>query len=258
MPEEMQNDVAAVVRPNGSSKVLLVCEHASNSIPEQFNQLGLDEETLHSHIAFDPGAWDLSIKLSVLMDATLVHSSASRLLYDCNRPPEATDAIPERSEIFDVPGNKNLSKQQKQERARLFYEPFKQLLTDTLKQRSAVTAIVTIHSFTPIYNGQQRAVELGVLHDSDTRLADQILNLASSHLTLDTQRNQPYGPEDGVTHTLKLHGINNGLLNVMLEVRNDLLSTDTQRSVLAKELSELLTQAYSACMASSAALGDAS
>ncbi len=258
MAEQTHKNVATVVRPKGASKLLLVCEHASNSIPDQFDQLGLDEDTLQSHIAFDPGALDLSVKLSGLLDATLVHSGASRLLYDCNRPPEASDAIPERSEIYDVPGNKGLSIEQRQERSRLFYEPFKQLLATTLAQRSIATAIVTIHSFTPSYNGHARTVELGVLHDSDTRLADQVIALAPSHLSLVTKRNQPYGPEDRVTHTLKLHGIKNGLLNVMLEVRNDLLATESQRTALAQDLSELLAQACSACLSSSVVVGDAS
>ena len=167
MTEPIHNDVAMVVRPDGASPLLLVCEHASNAIPDQYDQLGLDETALRGHIAFDPGALELSIKLSDLLDATLVHGCASRLLYDCNRPPEANDAIPERSEIFNVPGNRGLSLEQKQERVRLFYEPFKQLLAHTLSKRSAATAIVTIHSFTPIYNGHVRAVELGVLHDND-------------------------------------------------------------------------------------------
>ena len=253
MAEQLHNDVATVVRPKGASPLLLVCEHASNAMPAQFDQLGLDDITLQSHIAFDPGALDLATKLSALLDATLVHSCASRLLYDCNRPPEASDAIPERSEIFAVPGNKGLSSEQKRTRARLFYEPFRQLLASTLAQRSVVTAIVTIHSFTPVYNGHARAVELGVLHDDDSRFADEIIALAPSHLSLDVRRNQPYGPEDGVTHTLKLHGIENALHNVMLEVRNDLLATDDQRMALAKELGELLAQASSACFSSSVA-----
>lgn len=257
MADQLHSNVATVVRPEGASPLLLVCEHASNAIPAQFDQLGLDDITLQSHIAFDPGALDLAAKLSDLLDATLVHSCASRLLYDCNRPPEASDAIPERSEIYDVPGNKGLSHEQKQGRARLFYEPFKQLLAGTLARRSTATAVVTIHSFTPVYNDNARAVELGVLHDNDSRLADEIIASAPSHLSLDVQRNQPYGPEDGVTHTLKLHGIANGLHNVMLEVRNDLLATDDQRSALAKQLSELLAQAASACFSSSVASSDA-
>jgi len=89
---------------------------------------------------------------------------------------------------------------------------------------------VTLHSFTPLYHGAQRLTEIGVLHDADTRLADAMLVTAGHHTKMRVARNDPYGPQDGVTHTLKEHGA--GHLNVMLEVRNDLIATpDTQRAM---------------------------
>ena len=250
-----------MLRPRGESPLLFICEHASNFIPEEYHQLGLDQSTANSHIAFDPGALELAVNLSNQLDATLVHGTVSRLLYDCNRPPTAIDAIPERSEIFTVPGNKELSEAQRRERVERIYRPFEQLVTNTVAQRSAETAIVTIHSFTPVYNGHARSVEFGVLHDVDSRLADAVIDLAASGLDLNVQRNQPYGMEDGVTHTLKVHGVEHNLLNVMLEVRNDLLSTQSQREAMAEQLGTLLTDAYANATSKSvskATTGDAS
>ena len=34
---------------------------------------------------------------------------------------------------------------------------------------------MTVHSFTPIYNGTRRELGLGVLHDADRRFADAFL-----------------------------------------------------------------------------------
>ena len=56
-----------------------------------------------------------------------------------------------------------------------------------------------------------------------------------------------YGPEHGVTHTLKRHGLENGLLNVMIEVRNDLLPTQDACRGVADELYDLLTNALDRC-----------
>lgn len=251
----LSEPVANIVRPQGSSPLLLICEHASNVIPPEFNQLGLPQDRLDSHIAFDPGALDLAKLLSERLDATLIYSGASRLLFDCNRPPEASDAMPARSEVFDIAGNANLTAQQKQERVAKFYDPFKDLLTTTIDNRRDIEGIVTVHSFTPVYKGEKRAVEFGVLHDSDARFADQVLAAAASHTHMLTKRNQPYGPEDGVMHTLKVHGIAKKLLNVMLEVRNDKLADRDQLELIAGELSQLLSTAFQLCRPSRPSTG---
>ncbi len=94
-----------VVNLNGDHPVLLVCEHAKAKIPEQFQMLGLKQEHQESHIAWDPGAFTTAEFLSRNLNAPLVHASVSRLLYDCNRPPDAEDAMPARSENIDIPGH---------------------------------------------------------------------------------------------------------------------------------------------------------
>jgi len=72
-------------------------------------------------------------------------------------------------------------------------------------------------------------------------LADVLLARAAAHSDLLFERNQPYGPQDGVTHTLKEHAIANGLLNVMLEIRNDLIATPIQQDAIAGMLAGWLS-----------------
>lgn len=55
--------------------------------------------------------------------------------------------------------------------------------------------LVTVHSFTPVYFGQPRAVEFGVIHDADDRLACAI---ARQETGLLTRLNEPYSAADGV------------------------------------------------------------
>lgn len=243
-----ESDAVEVLNEDGEGAVLLLCEHASNFIPERLNGLGLDQSARTSHIAWDPGAREVSLALSRMLDAPFVASRVSRLVYDCNRPPEAAGAMPERSESTDVPGNRDLSTAERQARIEAVYAPFCNAVAKLIEKRKAAglpTVLVTIHSFTPVYFGQPREVEIGILHDSDSSLADLMLAEAHALPHRKIERNAPYGPEDGVTHSLKLHGIENGLPNVMLEVRNDLIRDTAGQKALTDELLTLLRPALS-------------
>lgn len=231
-----------ICRPTGSSSVVLVCEHASHHIPLAYKGLGLSQADLTSHAAWDPGALAVAQKLSQHLDAALVASQISRLVYDCNRPPHATDAMPERSEVITVPGNRDLSQAERDARVAAIYRPFHAALRRVIHQ-TAHPIIVTVHSFTPVYHGQVRSVEIGILHDSDARLADAMLQTALAHTTAEVQRNQPYGPEHGVTHTLQEHGVKAGHPNVMIEIRSDLIETATQQDRMAAVIAKWIADA---------------
>lgn len=219
------------VNADGASSVVLVCEHASHYIPPEYAGLRLSQGDAKSHAAWDPGALGVATHLSKRLDATLVAGRVSRLVYDCNRPPEADDAMPARSELIDVPGNRALSAEDRAQRVEKIYWPFRTELERVIASTTD-PVIVTVHSFTPIYNGKQRSVEIGILHDRDTRLADAMLAVAVAHTSLRVMRNEPYGSDDGVTHTLQEQGLKHGHLNVMLEIRNDLIGTpETQEKI---------------------------
>lgn len=231
-----------VVHAEGVSGTVLVCEHASAFFPPDLNALGLPPDMQESHAAWDPGALGVARVLSERLDAPLVAGAVSRLIYDCNRPPEASSAILDQSEGRDIPGNIGLSGADRADRVVRYYLPFEAAVRDTMDTANA-RILVTVHSFTPVFMGQTRAVEIGILHDSDTRLADAMLAISSKHTALRIERNAPYGPEDGVTHTLKLHGLSRGIPNVMLEVRNDLIATAQQQQELGEMLAGWITRA---------------
>ncbi|MFP7672299.1 N-formylglutamate amidohydrolase [Marivita sp. S0852] len=241
--------VAEVINPTGTSPICLVCEHASAVIPASLSDLGLAPQHRHSHAVWDIGARDLAVALSNTLNAPLVASRISRLVYDCNRPPSAPDAIPARSEVIDVPGNLGLSDADKAARVADVYAPFRSLLSQTLDGFAFAPTLVTLHSFTPVWHGKRRDVELGLLHDRDDRLAKAMLQHAPETVT--TRLNAPYSVTDGVTHTLREHAIARGLHNVMIEVRNDLISdqqgvtrfSDILNDMLSKALTTLAAQA---------------
>lgn len=244
-----EGDPVALENAAARGRVILVCEHASRLLPKALGTLGLSEEALASHIAWDPGALAVARRMAADLDATLIFQRFSRLAYDCNRPPESPAAMPEKSEIFDVPGNAGLDQAARDARTQALYLPFRDALSRLVKSRIAegrAPVVVTIHSFTPIYFGKPRAVEIGVLHDSDSRLADAMLAAANREGDrYDVRRNEPYGPADGVTHTLREHGLANGIANVMIEVRNDLIQDEAGIRAVADYLAGLLVEGLS-------------
>jgi predicted N-formylglutamate amidohydrolase len=222
---------------------VLICEHASNLLPRTLGTLGLPESALQRHIAWDIGAAEVARRLSRLIDAPLVLQRYSRLAYDCNRPPDSADAMPETSETTHIPGNRNLSPADKLARTREIYRPFHAAIADLLDRRAAEgvrSLVVTIHSFTPVYKGKSRAVELGILHDRDTDLSAKLI---TSFPMVDARLNEPYGPKDGVLHTLSLHAAPRGLRHAMIEIRNDLLSDERGQEEWAERLSVSLVHA---------------
>ena len=224
--------------------VLVICEHASNRIPEAMGNLGLTPEIAQSHIGWDPGALGVATHLAQAMPSVLVHGTVSRLVYDCNRPPDAETAIPARSEVYDIPGNTSLSNVARKARIDQVYRPFERAVRDQIaNHKASLTIIVTVHSFTPVFNGLAREVELGVLHGQDDRLALAMMRLDDAVKGFDLRLNEPYSAQDGVAHTLDLHGAGNGLLNVMIEIRNDLIATSAAQAEMAERLGQWIAAA---------------
>ena len=227
----------------GAAALILVCEHASNAIPQEYANLGLPDHLLKFHVAWDPGALKVAQILSTKLDAPLLATNYSRLLYDCNRPPNAPDAIPTQNEIFNIPGNRNLSEEARLKRIEQFYRPFETALKNTVEAKLAQgqrPMLVTIHSFVPIFKAIARKVEIGILHSHDRRLADYLMEQSLNDTDYIVQRNEPYGPEDGVTHTIDWIGRGYDLPNVMIEIRNDLIAEQAGIAKIAYWLTDRL------------------
>ncbi len=226
---------------------MLVCEHASNYIPSHLSNLGLTEDVLHSHVAIDIGALELAQSISLLLDAPMVASEVSRLVYDVNRPPNALDAMPQQSEIHTIPGNLDLGEEEIQFRVNQYYQPFKQAIKKQLAEFDQKPILITVHSFTPVYHGEHRSVDVGFIYSKPNSLALNLVSRGQQQEDFNVQANAPYGPEHGVTHTLDLHGNENDLLNVMIEVKNSLLETPQQLELMARFLATLISETASSC-----------
>src|SRR5258706_15679634 len=92
-----EQEAVEVVNGDGTSRFVLICDHASPVLPRALGTLGLAEEDLRTHIAWDIGALGVARHLALELDAPLLYQRYSRLVIDCNRPLVAPDSIPETS-----------------------------------------------------------------------------------------------------------------------------------------------------------------
>lgn len=232
----------------GSAPIVLICEHASCYIPDEFDGLGLDAHVLQSHIAWDIGALHVAQGLADILDAPLVFCGVSRLLYDCNRPPTAQDCIPRVSEDIHILGNNDISESENALRRSLIHDLFHAAVANIIQVHAQRTqqavAVVTIHSFTPEYLGQQRTVEIGFLHHNDTRLSEACQAVEKKRGVYVIALNQPYDASHGVTYTLCRHGDTNQYPSVMIEIKNTLIDTTLKTDAIASHLAHTLQTAY--------------
>lgn len=239
-------DPVHVENKDGLSPVVIICEHAGRLLPKEYGLLGISEESMASHIAWDIGAASLSTLLAQRLNAPLIMQRYSRLFFDCNRSLNASDAMVTMSDNVSIPGNKDLSNEDRCARHALVYQPFFEAINGILDRRVAdkrPSIIISIHSFTGLYKGERRNLDFGIIHDSDSRLADAIISGANDDSGYLYARNEPYSSKDGVTHTLLVHGIKRGIPNVMLEVRNDLIDNLDGQENWAERLAGLIKAA---------------
>ena len=86
----------------GKSPFLLTCDHYGRLIPSMLGDLGLPDEERKRHIGWDIGIAGVAERMSAALDAHLVAQRYSRLVIDCNRPPQAASSIPLISEATKI------------------------------------------------------------------------------------------------------------------------------------------------------------
>lgn len=236
-----------VVNATGASPVFLLCEHAGRAVPASLATLGLDASLMDTHIAWDIGAAATARQLSVLMDAPLVLQRYSRLVIDTNRPLCAPDCIPEISDETPVPGNTGLDGIARAQRYDEIHRPLHNTVSNMLDARAAAgrpSALVTIHSFTPVFAGQVRPMSVGILYNRDARLAQALYETLKQVAPGDMiALNAPYKVDDASDYAIPVHGEQRGIPHVLIELRNDLIVEDAGQQVWAGRLADALTSA---------------
>jgi predicted N-formylglutamate amidohydrolase len=230
------------LRPESGSALVLVCDHASNLLPEGYGTLGLPPEAFGRHIAYDIGAAALTAALSERLGAEAILAGFSRLLIDPNRGAEDPTLIMALSDGALIPANHPLAPAERARRLTLYYEPYHAAITQALDlklARGLMPRLISIHSFTPVWRGQPRPWQVGVLWNRDGRLARLLLEALRAEGDLVVGDNEPYSGElEG--DCMDRHGSQRGLPHVLIEIRQDLIETDAGVAAWAERVARVL------------------
>jgi len=232
-----------VLRLTGASEFFLTGDHAGRAIPRQLGNLGLPASELDRHIAWDIGIAGVTEQLAQALDATAVLQAYSRLVIDCNRHPGWASSIPSISELTAIPGNETIRPAEREARRRAIFLPYHQQIAELLERRNMAgqrTVLVAMHSFTPVFKGEPRQVEIGILYNRDTRLAHVLLDLLRRDGGLVVGDNQPYAVGDLSDYTVPVHAEPAGLAHVEIEIRQDLIADPAGQTAWAARLARLL------------------
>jgi predicted N-formylglutamate amidohydrolase len=226
-------------RMSGRSNFVIVVDHASARIPRRLNDLGLPASELKRHIAWDIGALAVARLVSDALDAPLIAQNYSRLVIDCNRDPKVATSIPLISESSEIPGNADLSDEERESRRLAIFEPYHERIRTLLDRRKAAgqrTILVAQHSMTNSYKGVARAMHAAILYNRDRRFAALMLAALRRHPGLEIADNEPYFVSDETDFTVPRHGEARGLPHVEIELRQDLVGDEAGQIEWAQRL----------------------
>jgi predicted N-formylglutamate amidohydrolase len=235
-----------VLRPDGAASFVLAADHAGRLIPRALGTLGVAESELARHIAWDIGIAGVTEAMSARLDATALLQTYSRLVIDCNRAPGHPTSIPTISELTAIPGNEGLSSEERAARRQAIFDPYHAAISELLDARAAAgrrAILVAMHSFTPVFKGIARRVEVGVLFHHETALSRIMLDLLRAEGDLVVGANEPYAITDDSDYTVPVHGEGRGLDHVEIEIRQDLISDPAGQSAWAERMARLLVEA---------------
>ncbi|MEM8728520.1 MAG: N-formylglutamate amidohydrolase [Pseudomonadota bacterium] len=225
------------------SRWRITCDHASNRVPPCIGggSLGVPQEDMTRHIAYDIGAWGVSTTLARCLDAPVAGANFCRLVIDPNRGEDDPTLVMKLSDGAIIPANAAADRAECDRRRDAFYRPYDAVLATLMSPPEAV--LVSVHSFTPQMRGRPpRPWHIGILHAGENPLATDLLTLLRKEPDLCVGENEPYGghlPGDAIDR----HALRQGRPNVLIELRNDLIATQKEQTAWAQRLAPILIRA---------------
>jgi predicted N-formylglutamate amidohydrolase len=238
-----------------ASGVLLLCDHASNAMPAELTHLGLPPAQLERHIAYDIGAAELTRTLARILGAPALLTSFSRLIIDPNRGLDDPTLVMRLSDGAIIPGNARLGEDDIVKRVERYYLPYDAAISAAISRAVAAgypPAIVSLHSFTPVWKTTPRPWHVGVLWDQNPRLATMLIERLRQEPDLVVGDNEPYiGGLAG--DTIDRHATLRGLPDALIEVRQDLIATDETAQGWGERLAPVIAHCIGTLLSAQAA-----
>ena len=237
----MTENAFEVIPGTKNSRLLLLCDHASNALPPGFGLLGLDQGLFATHIAHDIGAAAVTRALAAAWGAPALLGRWSRLLIDLNRGADDPTLVMKLSDGSIIPGNRDADAAEVARRIAAYHAPYHAAIAAELDRIGPGAVLLSMHSFTPRWKSVPREWEVGVLYDRDERLAAPLMaRLEQAGFVVGD--NEPYtGALDG--DTLNIHGTLRGLPHVLIEIRQDLIGSIGEAQDFARRLKPIIDAA---------------
>jgi len=211
--------------------LFISCEHGGNRVPDAYRELFKGRQALlDSHRGYDIGILPFAERIAARFDAPLLSSTVSRLLVDLNR------SLASRSLFSEM--TRNLSQEERLHILRYYHQPYWKSAAEIVAGIVADGCQVlhlSMHSFTPVLNGQLRNADLGLLYDPNRTAETSLCLQWKKSLTvrcpqLRVRRNYPYrGNADALVTALRKQFSARDYLGIELEVNQCLPLSNTSR-----------------------------
>ena len=223
--------------------ILLIADHASNAVPADID-LGIAPALLDDHIAVDIGVASVAEQLVKLgaIDCGIL-GGMSRLVIDLNREVDHPGLIPDSSDGHVIPGNANLSADERRDRIACLYDPYHARI-DAVIAAAAPAMILSLHSFTPRLASrpdEARPWDIGILYNQDERLAAAAITALSADGWLVGDQ-LPYSGKL-LNATMNRHAEARGIPYVGVEMRQDHSGSTAGQARMATSLAKMLAAA---------------
>ncbi|MEL6341984.1 MAG: N-formylglutamate amidohydrolase [Myxococcota bacterium] len=222
----------------GSGPLLITCEHASNRLPDPLPCTESDRAILQTHWGIDIGARAVCMEMVERSRSTAVMARFSRLVIDPNRHPDRTDLIKPSVENTPLSFNHNLSEADRQHRIAQYHEAYHLAIDRSLTQRrgnGAPLLLLSMHSFTPIWDRALRTMDVGILFSDFEQEATQLKTLIEDEGFF-VALNAPYSAKFGLMYAAERHGVNHGVTHLELEINQAQICTPARARYVAERL----------------------
>lgn len=215
-------------------RVLFSCEHGGNRIPKKYQTLFRSaKHALNSHRGWDPGAKPVSVDLAGIFGVPAFTADVSRLLVDLNRSEYHPTGFSEFS--------RKLTADEKESVLDNYHRPYRNKLTTWLLNETQIATVYhfSIHSFTPVFQGEVRNCEIGILYDPKSKLEKNCARNLKIKLNeylpeLRVRMNYPYkGYMDGFTTQLRRRLSKGKYSGIEIELNQNLV--ESLKSVSARK-----------------------
>jgi predicted N-formylglutamate amidohydrolase len=224
---------------------VVTCEHAGNTVPLNYAHLFHGkEDILQSHRGWDPGAVEVASALSKELLAPFFICETTRLLVEPNRSLHSESLFSEYSQ--------GLTDAEKDHLLQNYYHPHRTTVEELIRNSKDTVLHLSIHTFTPAWDGLERAVDLGLLFDperkNETKFCEDCrTKLKKSLPAINIEFNEPYkGIDDGFTTYLRTQFGDDKYLGIEIEINQKFVGTDNLKAITGA-LSESLRSFCGPC-----------